>query len=198
MMWHFLRHGKFFYYYGIVRKQLRRTAPLPDLYHYQAILLSERLKCTTPQAKKLLNDIVYSGLMDYFRKIKPYKGVEDTFKKIKEAGYKIALLSDFPPKQKGSLWGLIPYCDKILSTEKIGALKPSKYPFGILALEMGVKPEEVLYVGDNIKYDIIGGKSAGMKTAYKEPLWRRLLGIHCKQADISFGNYRQFQEIVLK
>ena len=65
-------------------------------------------------------------------------------------------------------------------------------------MELGVKPEEILYVGNSAKYDVLGAKNAGMKTAYLEPLWRRLLHKPLKDADISFKNYRQFQEIALK
>ena len=142
--------------------------------------------------------MAYTGLAKYFKNIKTYEDVYETFEKLKEAGYRLALLSDFPPEQKGELWGLKPFCDKILSTEKIGALKPSKYPFGILAMELGVKPEEILYVGNSAKYDVLGAKNAGMKTAYLEPLWRRLFHKPLKDADISFKNYRQFQEFALK
>lgn len=198
MMWYFVRHVKFFYYFGRVRKTLRRSAPLPDLYHYQAILLSEHLHCTTPEAKKLLDETVYLGLRKYFLKIKPYKNIEETFKKLKEAGYRIALLSDFPPEQKGNLWGLIPYCDVLLSSEKLGALKPSKYAFGLLANSLNVPLENILYVGDQAKYDIWGAKNAGMRAAYKEPLWRSILHRPNKTADFSFRNYRQFMDIVLK
>ncbi len=198
IIWHFLSHGRIFLHFGLVRKQMRRVAPLPDFFHYQAILMSERLRCTTPEAKKILDDTAYKGLAKYFDSIKPFKYVKETFIKLKAAGYRIALLSDFPPEQKGELWGLKPYCEKVFSTEKIGALKPSKYPFGIMSMELGVKPEEILYVGNNAKYDIIGGKKAGMRTAYLEPLWRSLFGCHLKEADISFRNYRQFQKLVLE
>lgn len=196
--WHFFRHSRVFFHFGLVRRQLRRTAPLPDLIHYQAILMSERLKCSTEEAGRLVDEIAYTGLEKFFKKIKPFKNIEETFKKLKDAGLKIAILSDFPPEQKGELWGLKPYCEKILSAEKIGALKPSKYTFGILAMELGFKPQEILYVGNSAKYDIIGAKKAGMKTAYFEPLWRRIFHLHLKEADISFKSYRHFQTLVLK
>ena len=195
---HFFANALQFIHLGLIRRQLRRTAPLGDLFEYQARLLGERLKVSSQEAHKILDDMAYNGLAKYFKDIKPYKDVPETFAKLKEAGYRIALLSDFPPEQKGDLWGLKPYCDKILSTEKIGALKPSKYPFGVLAMELGVAPEEILYVGNSAKYDVLGAKNAGMKTAYLEPLWRRLLGLHLKEADISFGNYRQFQKYALE
>lgn len=195
---HFFSYAWEFFHFGLIRRQLRRTAPLPNLFEYQARLLAQRLKVDSETAQKILDDMAYTGLAKYFKNIKTYEDVYETFVKLKEAGYRLALLSDFPPEQKGELWGLKPFCDKILSTEKIGALKPSKYPFGILAMELGVKPEEILYVGNSAKYDVLGAKNAGMKTAYLEPLWRRLFHKPLKDADISFKNYRQFQEFALK
>ena len=179
---HFFANALHFLHFGLIRRQLRRTAPLGDLFEYQARLLGERIKMSSGEAMKLLDDMAYTGLAKYFKTIKPFKDVPETFAKLKEAGYRLALLSDFPPEQKGDLWGLKPYCEKILSTEKIGALKP----------------EEILYVGNSVKYDIYGAKNAGMKTAYLEPLWRRVLHRPLKAADISFGNYRQFQKIALE
>ena len=195
---HFFAHIREFLHFGLTRKELRKTAPVGDLFKYQAILFGRRMKISTPDAENVLDKTAYSGLAKYFKRVKPYDGVVETFAKLKEAGYKIALLSDFPPEQKGELWGLKPYCDKILSTEKIGALKPSKYPFGILAMELGVKPQEILYVGNSAKYDIMGAKNAGMKTAYLEPWWRRALRKPLKEADISFSNYWQFQKLALE
>ncbi|MBO7122355.1 MAG: HAD family hydrolase [Treponema sp.] len=195
---HFFAYVREFLHFGLVRRQLRRTAPLPNLFEYQARLLAERLKVDSETAQKILDDMAYAGLAKYFKDIKTYENVYETFVKLKEAGYRLALLSDFPPEQKGELWGLKPFCDKILSTEKIGALKPSKYPFGVLAMELGVKPQEILYVGNSAKYDVMGAKNAGMKTAYLEPLWRRIFHKPLKAADISFKNYRQLQEYALK
>ncbi|MCR5612928.1 HAD family hydrolase [Treponema sp.] len=195
---HFWMNVRLFYHFGRVRKALRRSAPLPDLYRYQAILLSERMGCTTPEAEDKLKKVIYDAFPHYFEKIRPYKNVLETFKALKNAGYKIAILSDFPPEQKGELWGLLPYCDGVYSAEKIGSLKPSKYTFGIMAKEMGVPMNNILYVGNSRKYDVEGAKNAGMKTAYLLPLWRRLLNRPLKDADICFKNYRQFMKIVLK
>ena len=198
IFFYFWKNVFVFYHFGRVRTALRRCAPLPDLYRYQAILLSERMKCTTPEAEEKLNEVIYNAFPKYFKKVKCYKNVKETFKKLKEAGYKIAILSDFPPEQKGELWGVLPYCDGVYGAEKIGALKPSKYTFGIMARNLGVKMEEILYVGNSKKYDVEGAKNAGMKTAYFMSWWRRLLNKPLKDADISFKNYRQFLEIVLK
>lgn len=198
IFFHVCRHLKVFVNFGKVRKALRRCAPLPDLYRYQAILLSERMHCTTPEAEEYLRKAVYEPFPEYFKKVKPFKNVQETFKRLKEAGYKIAILSDFPPEQKGELWGLLPYCDGVWGAEHIGALKPSKYTFGVMAKELGVPLQNILYVGNSKRCDVEGPKNAGMKCAYLLPWWRRLLHLPLKEADICFKNYRQFMKIVLK
>lgn len=193
-----LAHLVFFLHYSKVRKILHNTAPLADLAEYQARLFAIEVNCTVAEAHKKINSLVYEGLKPFFQNLRPYKNVEETFRKFKEAGYRLALMSDFPPEQKGTIWGLIPYCDVILGTEKIGALKPSKYPFGVLANALNVAPEKILYVGNSIKYDVKGAKNAGMKTAYLLPLHKRIFHGSCRNADISFSNYRKLQDIVLK
>ncbi|MBQ9207863.1 MAG: HAD family hydrolase [Treponema sp.] len=192
-----IRHFRFYLHYNKVRRQMHRTAPLPDFYEYQARLFAESRGCSVEQAKSAIKEIAYDGLKPYFQKIKPFSYVEETFKALKQHGYKIALLSDFPPQQKGELWGLIPYCDLILGTEQIGALKPSKYPFGIMTNALELEPGQILYVGNSVKFDVQGAANAGMKTALIASKFKRIFIKKAKKADISFSNYRQFLNIVL-
>ena len=195
---HVLRHFSFYLKFNTVRRRLHATAPLADFYEYQARLLADELHCAPEVARRRIQDIVYDGLKPFFeRRIKPFRHVRETFARLKESGYRIALLSDFPPSQKGDLWGLLPYCDVVLGSEEIGALKPSKYPFGVLARELGVPEERILYVGNSVRYDVAGANNAGMKSAYLLPFWRRILHLKHPKADISFATYRQFLQIVL-
>ena len=193
-----VKHFRFYIHYGHVRKIMHRTAPLPDFYEYQGRLMAEELGCSSLRARAMIRLIAYDGLKDYFKKIKPFKHVHETFKTLHEKGYKIALLSDFPPNQKGDMWGLLPYCDLILGSEEIGALKPSKYPFGVLALALELKPEEILYVGNSVKFDVRGANNAGMKSAIITSPLKRIFSKKIKEADISFSNYRQFLNNMLK
>lgn len=195
---YFFGHLRFFLHYNKVRKILHRTAPLADFYEYQARLLAEELDCGVPRAKALIRAIVYDGLRRHFTRVKPFKGMAETIAALKAAGYRIAILSDFPPDQKGELWGILPYCELVLGSEELGALKPSKYPFGVMAQLLQVERAQVLYVGNSKRCDVFGASNAGMKSAYLLPLWRRLLHRPYPKADISFGNYRQLQNIVLQ
>ncbi len=195
---HFVKNLRFFLKYNKVRHILHRTAVLPDFFEYQARLLAERLDCSSEEAHELIRSRVYDGLIPLFRIVRPYPHVLETFQVLKDRNLKLGLLSDFPPEQKGDVWGTAPLCDVILGSEKIGALKPSAYTFGTLAGELGIPAENILYVGNSKRSDVQGAKAAGMQTAWKMPLWRAILHLSYGEADLSFWNYRTLQRYVLK
>lgn len=193
-----LRHLSFFLKYSRVRKIMHRTAPLADFYEYQARLLAFAMKTSAEEARENIRKICYDGMKPYFRKFKPYPYTRECMEKLKEAGYKIGILSDFPPDQKGDIWGMRELCDVCIGSEESGALKPSLYPFGILAMKLEVRPGEVLYVGNSVRYDVKGALNAGMRSAYLLKGWRKIFNKPPKDVDISFKNYRQLLDIVLK
>jgi putative hydrolase of the HAD superfamily len=195
---YFLKNLAFFIQFWRVRHILHRTAPLPNFFEYQARLLAEFMHIDSADARDIIDRKVYAGLCRFFPRIRPYRNVETVFRKFREAGMKVAILSDFPPEQKGNIWGCATYCHVIMGSEECGALKPSKYTFGMLAKKLELQPEEILYVGNSIKSDVIGARGAGMKVAYLMPLWRRIFNRPLPDADISFRNYRQLEKIVLQ
>ena len=198
MMFHFFRFNQFFLHYGIVRSRIHDMGVLDDFYATQASLLAQRIGCSVETAEERLERIVYKGLAPFFESIPLCAHVEETFQAFHDAGLKIALMSDFPPEQKGNLWGLRKYCDVLLGTETAGALKPSTHPFHVLAKKLGIAPEHILYVGNSVTYDVVGAKNAGMKAAHFEPRWRNLFRMSSRKADISFCDYRQLRKIVLQ
>ncbi|AEE17366.1 HAD family hydrolase [Treponema brennaborense] len=193
-----LKRLRFFLTYNSVRKILHRTAPLADFYEYQARLLALKMHTSPESAKTMIEKNVYCGLAPYFKRIKPFAHMKETIEKFRRAGYKLAVLSDFPPAQKGSIWGTLDMFDVVCGSEELGALKPSKYTFGVLASKLGVAENEILYVGNSVSADVRGASAAGMKTAYLMPLWRIILNKPLQDADISFKSYRHLQKIVLQ
>ena len=197
IIFHFLRYNQFFLKYGLVRSKIRKI-PLNDTFkNVQTQMMAKKLHCSPSEAELLLTKIVYAGLSSYFYKIKPYKGAIELIKELKSAGYKIALLSDFPPEQKGDVWGARELSDVILGTEDTGALKPSSIPFNTMAEKLGVPAEEILYVGNSHKYDVVGAKNAGMKAAWLVQPEKGLLGIKSKIADLTFWKYSQLRDLLL-
>ena len=97
-----LKHLRFFLKYSKVRAILHRTAPSGDFYEYQARLLALELGVDNESARNMIEAIVYKGMMPYLKAVKPYAHIRETIQAFKDKGYKLAILSDFPPEQKGT------------------------------------------------------------------------------------------------
>lgn len=210
MLMHFLRYSQFFLKYGLVRRKMHKLcfSECPSLdsgkgsrfWQEQARLMAHKIGfgCTPEKAAARLDRIAYNGLAPFFKRIPLCAGVDDVFAMLKAQGVKIALLSDFPPQQKGDLWGLKKYVDVMLGTEDVGALKPNPAPFMAMAAALGVPCENILYVGNNAEYDVRGAKACGMKTAHfvsrGQWLFRYIFShnINVKDADFSFDTYSKF------
>ena len=199
---HYLKYWRFFRKFNKVRKMLRADKQneqgYDDLYGAQLNLLALELKCSREEAELQLNDIVYEGLRPYFEKIHACNGSPELIHRLKAAGFKIALLSDFPPEQKGEIWGIKKDCNLLLSSELIGALKPSSKPFEELAERLEVPVDRILYIGNSHAYDIAGPKKLGMKAGWFVPWIRGMFGARSKIADITFWKYSQLERYIFK
>ncbi len=105
---------------------------------------------------------------DYYLKsysnIKPARNVQKALEIARKEGYRLAALSDFPIGVKLKAMKLDTFFDFVVSSEDLGHFKPSATPFKVLADKLDVKPEQILYVGDSYKKDVIGANNAGMYT----------------------------------
>ncbi len=199
----FIKHFKLMKAFNKTRKEIRVwQANNPDkinedFFTFQAKIFSGFINEDAEYLKKFVEEEVYKGWQEIFHAIKPYSNAKNVIEELKKQGLKIAVLSDFVPEQKQDIWGILPLCDLALASERMGVLKPSKFVFENLAESLDTKAEEILYVGNNFRYDVLGAKQIGMKTAYiSNPI---SLAIHKffkrnknKKADIYFSNYNEF------
>lgn len=124
-----------------------------------------------------------------FNKIKPAPYVVDVLEYCREKGTKMGLLSDFPLCKKMERIGLTGYWQVQMCTEDCGALKPDSKGFVDAASLIEEAPQDILFVGNSYKYDVMGARSAGMKTAHYT---RR--SSSSSLADFQFSDYRQLKE----
>ncbi len=99
----------------------------------------------------------------------PYPGVMSTLLKLKQKGLKLAIVSDAPILQAWTRlteMKIQEFFDAVVTFDDTGERKPSKKPFEKAIEQLGMKPEEVLHVGDWPERDIAGAKALGMKTAF--------------------------------
>lgn len=98
-----------------------------------------------------------------------YKGVKPTLRKLKEQGYKLAIISDAP---KLKAWirlvsmGIDEFFDVVITFDDTGKRKPHNLPFKRTLKKLRIKPSEALMVGDSITRDMIGAKALGIKTVF--------------------------------
>ena len=64
---------------------------------------------------------------------------------------------------------MLPLFDFIVSSEEVNAEKPSGKLFRTCAVKAGVSPEECLFIGDNLKKDVLGPRAVGMKSLWYCP-----------------------------
>jgi len=178
-------------------KNLNCNSQLPvDFYKYQAEITAKILGVEPEPLKEKIEKLIYRGWEPLFRNVKLFKGVHETLNALRKAGYKLGLLSDFPPVIKLEYLGLTGFWDAVHCSEDTGTLKPHPLSFLNLAEAMSLPPENILYVGNSHSYDVIGAARAGMKTAW---IKSRFSGSSNKHPlpDFSFTNYRQFDKFML-
>jgi putative hydrolase of the HAD superfamily len=189
---------------NILRGQDVRSAkpPLPGdpvgegFYDLQARLMAEILGEDPAVVRDRTERLIYRGWEPLFRRIAPFKWVRQTLEELKAAGYKLGLLSDFPPETKLAALGLDGFWDALICSESVGRLKPDPAPFLALAKAMALPPERLLYVGNSLPYDIIGAKNAGMQAALITSPLKKRRG-RTGNADFVFSGYRQLAAYVL-
>lgn len=82
--------------------------------------------------------------------------------------YRLALLSNFPCSRSIrdgiERLGMTPFFHVIVVSGEIGWVKPDPRPYQVLLDQLGSKPDECVYVGDNWLADVQGSKGIGMKS----------------------------------
>ena len=191
------RKAKRFLAFNAARRALRKrgtelprggdaSADGPSFRAAEAALVAERLGIEAASAAAYIEREFYDRLEGLFARVRPYRGLKPALSELSEAGLRLALLSDLPPKRKLALMGLSGFFEVELCSEDTGFLKPAAEPFAMLASSLGLPPERILYVGNSSRIDAAGAKAAGMSAALislrKSPVadlvfhdWRKLV-----------------------
>lgn len=97
-----------------------------------------------------------------YRHVRGRSGMSEAMGSLKEKGYRIAILSDFPLVGKLEALDAASFVDVVLCSEDTGYLKPDCHVFQELLKRLGCRPEQVLYVGDSYQKDVLGSRKMGM------------------------------------
>ncbi len=121
-------------------------------------------------ASRLQLDHAHAELLAAYRAAMPNRAtlfaeVPDVLSSLRAAGFRIALLTDNPPASQRAKLATIPEIsslfDTIVFSREHGGEKPDTNAFLVTSQRLGLAPESLLMVGDNVARDALGAVQAG-------------------------------------
>ena len=158
---------------GLPLRKEKAMKILWDLYDKYGIEYSEIFqKFLLKTLGSIDYKILASGVIAY-RSVRtgflePYPHVMHTLLKLKERGYKLAVVSDAPRMKawlRLSAMHIADFFDVVVTIDDAdGKPKPNPKPYRVALKRLGLEPDEVIFIGDNPNRDIRGAKRLGIKT----------------------------------
>ena len=96
--------------------------------------------------------------------IAPRKDALETLKALKAKGLKVGLISDCSDEVPAA-WKTTPFAELIdaaIFSCRVGMKKPDPRIFSTATDQLGVRPQDCLYVGDGSSHELTGARKAGM------------------------------------
>ena len=93
-------------------------------------------------------------------------------KKLRAAGIKTGLITNIPQERVSPQWakiqalGLPELMDIVIVSGELGIHKPDPRIFEYAAAQLGVQPDDCIFVGDDPETDIAGAINAGMEAVW--------------------------------
>ena len=95
------------------------------------------------------------------------EGLVELLEALRADGRKLALLSDYPAREKLAALEVEGLFDVVVCAQDpdVGAFKPSPRGLDVTLRRLGVQPRQALYVGDRPEVDYLAAKAAGVSCA---------------------------------
>lgn len=163
--WYDTYHRLFF---GMIKisRPTHREARFDHVLNY--LLMESKIHLNGKVRIEDLLKIYYDQIYSY-RKV--YPEMIETLVVLQEAGVRMGIISNttnpgFMKDYEQSLLGLDPYFEFSIYSSEVPYRKPHPSIFQLALVRLNLNPSEVLFVGDNLKADVVGAQSVGMPTAW--------------------------------
>jgi putative hydrolase of the HAD superfamily len=84
--------------------------------------------------------------------------------------YKLGVVSNYSSaaavRDSLARLGLLPHLTAVVVSHDVGWVKPHRALFDRALAQLGVGPDEAVYIGDNYDHDVVGARAAGVR-----PIW---------------------------
>lgn len=92
-----------------------------------------------------------------------FPDVPDALERLENCGLSWGIASNFDRRLERLCEGLAPLdrCRRVFASSRLGFRKPSRNFFAVIEQQMGLHPEELLLVGDDLENDFSAARAAG-------------------------------------
>jgi len=156
----------------------RHKALLPHEFHTQlnmVILKNLRVKRSV---RRLAEEIDRQWFN--FSKVYVYPEVNDSLRRLKKMGLKLGVVTrgyELDIEQILPRAGLEKIFDVCVGVDTTGKRKPKPEAFKHALKRLNVKPEEAVFVGDNLEQDYFGAQKVGMKAVLIQREGKQVVGV---------------------
>ncbi len=120
---------------------------------------------------ELIDILIERFLEPIFAVGRVYDDAHEALEQLRGAGHHLGIVSNAPWGSPSALWkrelarlGLLKAVDLVVFCGDVGWRKPAHVIFDHAARELGLAPAQCVFVGDDIEWDMVGGRNAGMRT----------------------------------
>ena len=109
--------------------------------------------------------------LDWFERLELYYDAVQTLESLRPS-YKLGLITNGPSqtqRPKINQFRLIDYLDLVVVSEEVGVAKPDPRIFQIALEQLALRPDQALYVGDSLEFDLPGAAAVGMPFIWMNP-----------------------------
>ncbi|MBW3628798.1 MAG: HAD-IA family hydrolase [Gemmatimonadetes bacterium] len=97
---------------------------------------------------------------------------------LRSRGYRLGVISNSDGRIESLLdsVGLLSQFEFVIDSQLVGVEKPDPKIFQMACQRLGLRPDEVMYVGDIYEIDVVGARNAGLRALLIDPLnrWNEL------------------------
>ncbi len=151
-----------------------------------------------PYNQRKLNRLEKMQVDTLMSTIRFYPDVDNLLSHLKDRGFLLTLLSNTSHNSENVL-EIIPwmhYFDHVVLSHKIGIIKPDPRIYLIALTNMGMKPDDCLFVGDGGSMELEGASNVGMITAKVIQPEQNLTFSRSQRADHFIDSIHKVPELV--
>ncbi len=146
------------------------VAGVLTLAEHRRARMRELLASTDAQVDEEHLDALWSEyLMHYSNSWVAFDDAHAVLSELKASGYKLGVLTNGQQSQqeaKLKAMGIADFFDVVLAIGTVDAMKPDPRAFAHLCRNLGCDPSEVLFVGDDVDYDVRPAIQSGLHAVW--------------------------------